>query len=193
MSTSKRKSKVRRDAKLKDLPEPQRALIAGWVKEDGWQSCLQRLSAELGISAGRTALYEALAFWESEAEFNGYEATARAMASLEAQKAGGMSLEKMEEATDRYFVMIAAQKKDADLYKELRFLRIADQSAKTRARQKDAEMEQRRASLNLEVEKFKATIRTKLETGLDALFSEIKGNAKAEALFAQLREVVARA
>lgn len=42
-------------------------------------------------------------------------------------------------------------------------------------------------------EKFKAATKTKIEEGLEALFAEIKGNKKAEALFAQLQEVVSKA
>jgi len=42
-------------------------------------------------------------------------------------------------------------------------------------------------------EKFKAATKTKIEDGLDALFAEIKGNKKAEAIFKQLQEVVKKA
>lgn len=39
-------------------------------------------------------------------------------------------------------------------------------------------------------EKLKAAAKSKIEEGLDALLAEIKGNKKAEAIFAQLQEVV---
>lgn len=42
-------------------------------------------------------------------------------------------------------------------------------------------------------EKFKAATKSKIEEGLEALFAEIKGNRKAEALFTQLQEVVSKA
>ena len=42
-------------------------------------------------------------------------------------------------------------------------------------------------------EKLTQASKTKIEEGLDALFAEIKGNKKAESLFAQLQEVVAKA
>jgi hypothetical protein len=42
-------------------------------------------------------------------------------------------------------------------------------------------------------EKLKAASKTKIEDGLEALFAEIKGNKKAEAIFKQLQEVVAKA
>ncbi len=42
-------------------------------------------------------------------------------------------------------------------------------------------------------EKLSAAAKTKIESGMDALFAEIKGNPKAEKLFQQLQEAVARA
>jgi hypothetical protein len=41
-----------------------------------------------------------------------------------------------------------------------------------------------------ERDKLKAATKTDIEKGLEALFAEIKGNKKAEAIFAQLQEVV---
>ena len=41
--------------------------------------------------------------------------------------------------------------------------------------------------------KIKAAAKTKIETGLEALFEEIKGNAKAEGLFKLLQQEVAKA
>jgi hypothetical protein len=45
----------------------------------------------------------------------------------------------------------------------------------------------------LDVDKMSAATKTQIEKGLEALFAEIKGNKKAEALFKQLQEVVAKA
>jgi hypothetical protein len=45
-------------------------------------------------------------------------------------------------------------------------------------------------TLALESEKFRATIASKVEAGLDAIHAEIKGNAKALALFQQMRDAV---
>lgn len=46
-------------------------------------------------------------------------------------------------------------------------------------------------SLEHEREKFKASLRTKMESGLEALFQEIKDNPKALAIFEQLKETLA--
>ena len=42
-------------------------------------------------------------------------------------------------------------------------------------------------------EKLTVSIKSKIEAGLDALFEEIKGNPRAEKLFAELKEVVSKA
>lgn len=142
-----RPRKIRRDAKLKELPVPQRVLIAGWLKEDGWQSCLQRMRSELQLSAGKSALYEALAYWETEAEFDAFEAMARAQAELESRGRGGMTADEMQEATDRNFIAIAAARKDTKLYTDLRYMRIADQSVKSQGRIAEAKLKQGAAKI----------------------------------------------
>lgn len=45
----------------------------------------------------------------------------------------------------------------------------------------------------LEKEKLTAAAKSKIDAGLDALFAEIKGNARAEKLFAELKAAVAKA
>jgi hypothetical protein len=56
-----------------------------------------------------------------------------------------------------------------------------------------ANFQMRKERFQFEREKFTETTKGQIEKGLDALFEEIKGNKKAEALFAQLREVVSKA
>lgn len=54
-----------------------------------------------------------------------------------------------------------------------------------------AALMERRKAREFNERKFQEAIKSKLDAGLDALFEEIKGNKKAEAIFAQLKEVVA--
>lgn len=56
-----------------------------------------------------------------------------------------------------------------------------------------ASFQMRKERFNFEREKFTATTKGLIEKGLDALFEEIKGNRKAEAIFKQLQEVLAKA
>jgi hypothetical protein len=48
-------------------------------------------------------------------------------------------------------------------------------------------------NLDLEVEKFKVSLRTKLEAGLEALAGEIQGNDHAMAKYRELKEELAKA
>jgi hypothetical protein len=50
-----------------------------------------------------------------------------------------------------------------------------------------------REQQSLDREKLNAATKGKIEAGLDALGEEIKGNPRAEKLFAELKEVVSKA
>lgn len=148
--------KTRRDAKLERLTPEQRAAVESWLAEDGAQSCLQRLSSELGLTVSQATLYESLARWRAQRKFSAIELIARSQAEQEAAAKGGMTVAQMEEAIDRHFISLAAVAEDTELYKELRYLRIADQTAKTNAqigaaklRQKDKQLSQKDADLQL--------------------------------------------
>jgi hypothetical protein len=55
----------------------------------------------------------------------------------------------------------------------------------------EQKLELQERNLEHEKEKFKASLRTKLETGLEALYQEIKSNPKALEIYTQLKAVVA--
>lgn len=153
--------KIRRDSTLKLPPEEggltqtQRDMVAGWLAEDGEESCRQRLFSELHIASpldpakpiSAATLYDALAYWRAGKRFNKFESLARAQAQHEAEAKGGMSAEEMDEAVDRNFIMLAAETEDTLLYKELRMLRITDQSAKTKGRHDQIKLEQKARQL----------------------------------------------
>jgi len=58
---------------------------------------------------------------------------------------------------------------------------------------KMAALMERRKAREFDEKRFQSGLKSKLEAGLDALFEEIKGNAKAEAIFAQLKETLVKA
>jgi hypothetical protein len=61
-----------------------------------------------------------------------------------------------------------------------------------RKKQKDRELDIREEANRINREKLSEAGKSKIEAGLDALFAEIKGNPKAEKLFAELKAVVAK-
>lgn len=139
--------KVRRDSKLKNLPAEQRELIANWLAEDGVESCLQSMRAQLGISSNRDSLYTALAFWRAEKRFGTFQTLAQAQAEMESAAKGGMTADQMQEAVDRNFIMLAAGAEDVKTYQELRYLRIADQTAKSNGKIAMKKLDQKDRSL----------------------------------------------
>ena len=58
---------------------------------------------------------------------------------------------------------------------------------------KVADIEAKRDQITLESEKFKASIRTKIEAGLEELSKEIQGNPRALAKYKELKEELAKA
>lgn len=133
MSTPKPKlaRKPRRDAKLLGLPERDRKLVAGWLQSDGWQACLQRIATQLQIRCGKSALYEALAYWESEERRDRVRAKAFAQIESEAAEKGYTPQQRMA-ALDRRMAEIFAAEDQHKEYQDARYLMIADESARTK-------------------------------------------------------------
>lgn len=139
--------KIRRDAKLKGLPEEQRKLVVDWESQDGVDLCLARMRSELGIEVGKTALYEALTFWRSEARFSAFHHVAQSQAEVEAAARGGMSPEEMEAAVDRNFLGLATELQDTKLYLDVRSLRIRDAESKGKRLLEEAKLAQGAAKI----------------------------------------------
>jgi hypothetical protein len=133
---------MRCDAKLANTSEAQRQEIMKWLKEQGGEDCVQRIHDELGITISRASVYVAVRRWRAKAIYDEYYGESRAQVEAEASEKGGMTIEEIEEAADRKFIARASQKNDPKLYKELRYLRIADQSAKSNARIAEAKLQQ---------------------------------------------------
>lgn len=162
----KKPRKIRRDALLKNLPESQQQLVREWLQEDGVESCAQRIASELGVKGpqgnplSHATIYEALSFWDTQRSFLSLETQAlqQIQHELGSKK---LSPDEMQEAIDRRFIALAAAKNDPELYKELRYLRISDSTAKHKAkmdelklRQKDTQLHQKDEDLRLAREKF---------------------------------------
>lgn len=126
-----RPAKIRRDAKLLGFPERDRQLVAGWLQSDGCAACLQRIASQFHITCGTTTLYEAIAFWDSEARNDRVRAMALAQIDQEAAEQQFSPEQKMA-ALDRRMAEIKAADSDHEGYTAARYLIIADESAKLR-------------------------------------------------------------
>lgn len=66
-------------------------------------------------------------------------------------------------------------------------------TGRTKAEMEKARLAQKDRALEFDQQKFAASLKTKIEHGLDALFEEIKGNAEARELFQKIKAVVTKA
>jgi hypothetical protein len=140
MTESVQYRKPRRDAKLLHLPEETCLLIQEWLK-GGVDSCLERIKNELGISTSQSVLYRAITRWTVQALFDEFNSVAAAQVAMEEAAFGKLSADQREEAIDRHFIVLAHSKKDTKLYQQMRYLRIADQKAKSAKRVAQAKLE----------------------------------------------------
>ena len=204
--------KVRRDARLYELPEFQRRDVAAWLKEQGIEGCCGQIEGHFGIKASRAAVYRALAYWRREERFGSLAAAAQAQLDLEADlgEEDGISAEELQEAVDRSCIAraleIAEETGDFTLYKELRYLSIAALNARTQAklaeakiRHDEAKLKQRDREIDLQTKKLalaRTAKKAKAETEPDGLISDEQflaetGMTKAEAIAATRKEFFA--
>jgi hypothetical protein len=80
-----------------------------------------------------------------------------------------------------------------ELVKQVSFEMMSGQATDPKTAEKFIKLILKADAQDAAREKFKEAAKTRIEAGLEALFVEIKGNNKAEALFAQLQEVVSKA
>lgn len=161
-----KRRKPRGDAKLKTLsPELQEAVIR--KLESGTQEdVLTWLRQEFDISTSAGALSSFYSWYQlgqdlqSAASFaDDLRDTLKELPGLELRD------DAINQAAQAVFEMRAAQSKDPDLFIELRKLRLAEHSAKTKARQKERELklQERRVKLLEDQAERAAQAKTKLQ------------------------------
>lgn len=179
--------KIRSDAYLANLPEERQEQIAQWCEKPadrdeetnkaiprtgGIYHAREQLAAD-GIKVSEKSLSEWYSDWRDARRLSNASRKAQNFEEWLKDRNPTLTAEQVRAGGQIMFMSEAIEQQDAKTFFLISRLQLAQQQ------------------LEHEREKFKAAIRTKLEAGLDALWEEIRGNAKAEALFAQLREVVA--
>lgn len=177
----KNPKKPRADSKLKNLPEniqegfwlllhPSDAETPAYTLEDLGGEIFDKHQ----ISVGLSTLSEWRSWYALKRRME--QAAERAdQARLELAKSGEFTPEDIERVAQTVFTAETLQAGDVEAYVKLAKLNLA------------------RTKQMLDRDKLTAASKGQIEKGLDALFEEIKGNKKAEALFAQLREAVSQA
>jgi hypothetical protein len=172
----------RADAKLKNLPEEaQEALWRLRHPSEGEERkpmTMEELQTEVPLRYGFTISMGSLSEWHNwYALKRGIDnAVARAeQLRAEMAQSGSFTAEQIERAGQVYFMSQAVGDGDPKTF----FLM--------------AKIGLQREQQSLDREKLTAATRSKIDAGLDQLFVEIKGNQRAEKLFAELKEVVSKA
>ena len=171
---------VRADAKLKNLQPEDLDLL--WEFRNpgpgGKKLTFSKIRVEIplrwGFSVSQSTLSDFYVWLRLKRQWNRAAATAE-QARIEMAKDADFSDDQLDRFYERVLKAEATETGNAKNYVALGKLQL------TRLKQE------------IEREKLSAASKSKIEAGLDALYAEIKGNAKAEALFEKLQEVVAKA
>lgn len=182
------------NSRLKKLPDETQATIEAWCKDSGLEAVVARCASELSVVTNRSSLSEWLrwrsAVRELQEDFTQAQDAASAATELLKQVDPGASAEKLHAVGQLMFTQLALKAKDPEAFVALGKLELARRDLEARVNGFKAKYEQKERELDLANEKFRATLRTKLEEGLEALRVELSGNAKAEAAFRQLQEAL---
>lgn len=171
---------IRADAKLKNLSGE--VLDTLWrlryPEEGGEKWTLERIAAALpelcGFTASLSSVSEFYAWLRLKRRMEGAAAKAQ-QTRLQLAKDPEFTPEAIERVADTVFASEALDDGDIKAYVAIARLRLTKEKHE------------------LERQKLQAAAKGKIEAGLDALYQEIRGNARAEAKFKELQEVVAKA
>jgi hypothetical protein len=173
----------RSDAKLQNLAVKDQAFAeAMWrfrhPDEDGqklpYTAILVEVPRLCGLTVSLSSLHAFYRWLELKMEMDAAaETTEQVIAEL--SKDATISDDQLDTVAAKVFKTQALRTQDSKAYMGV----VAGFTLKERVR--------------LDREKLSQASKSKIEAGLDALFTEIKGNARAEELFAQLKDIVSKA
>lgn len=183
---------ARADAKLKNMPRE--ALEELWALRhppDAETKALTlaaiavMLPDAYGVSIGKSALAEFYQWLEVERRMWARERLIDQIKEVIA-KDESLSPEQVRKAGQRLFMADGILERDVSKFATAAGLEGDDY----RAGQKDRELAAREEANRIARERLHAATRSKIDAGLDALFEEIKGNARAVGLFQEIKSLV---
>jgi hypothetical protein len=182
------------NSRLKNIPEEQQLLIENWCGEDGLVAAVSRCASELSLVTSKSRLSIWLK-WRKDvaplkAKFDAAEADSKAATELLKQIDPKASAEKLQAFGQLMFMQKAMQAENTEDFVSIGRLNLAKLELEAKVNGFKARYEQKERELKLDMEKWQATLRTKIEQGLEALRAELAGNAQAEAIFRQLTEAL---
>jgi len=184
-------------------PECTQEVIYGWLraKDATLQSVAERCLSDFsdfGCKQSLRGLMSSLSEWrpfyEAKKMFSTLDLRTTAFEEALKTECPEAAPEWVAQQGQRYFTAMASAGGDSETFMDLEYLRLAKETAQTKAELEKAKLELRKvaesrsqAALNLEKEKFKASIRTKVEAGLAEIAEQVKGNTAAEAALERLQ------
>jgi hypothetical protein len=186
--------KPRSDSKLKNLPEDVQDRIVDWCRNDSLQSACSRCASELHppIKTTIQSLSEFLSWWKLQRTFRQADQFARTAMDELRREFPDAHPEKIAAAGQLFFTMQAANTNDADLFKELEYLRVRKEEAANNARiaelklsQKDRQLTQKDAEIALALRRVEL-LEKKLQDAQQALDDK---SISAEEQAARIREI----
>ena len=175
--------KPRSDSKLDRLPEEQKAQLADWLLSGMPYHLVKDLVKKtFGVSTSIRALavfYQDYCAAELLARRKRAVSTADEIAEEASRQPGRFDAATIDALKQKAFELAIAPGADPRAVKAVFSLVL-------KARDQDLEAQQ----IELDYEKFRSSVKSSVERGLDALFEEIKNNPAAVELFKKLRAIV---
>lgn len=182
------------NSRLKNLDEEAQSRISDWCVQDGLVAAVSRCLSELQLATNRDSLSKWLK-WRREVlplklHFDSAESQTKAATELLKQVDPQASAEKLRAFGQLMFMAEAVKSKNAEDFVAVGRLGLAKEELEAKINGFKATYEQKERTREFEKEKWKASLLTKIEQGLDALKAELAGNATAERIFRQLTEAI---
>jgi len=174
--------KPRSDSKLAKLSGAQAEQLWAWMRSGAsYKTIVELVKSEFQVETSTRALSE---WWEDRAEQESRELILRA--SNVADRVGeeyAQKIPQLEKAIkgslmNSVFEAVATGADPKRIESLMNMVAAITQGELTKAR------------LQLDLEKFRESIKTQQEKALDALFAEVRGNKQAEQLFLKFRDAV---
>jgi hypothetical protein len=165
--------KPRADAKLKSLPPAQQEAIFALLREKSYAKAIPLIAEKFEVETSAGALSQFFAWYPLSRRL---EQGAKFADELKSMLATNPKLtlraEELSMIGQVAFEAQALQEQDPKLFVALRKLRVMEKN------------------FDLEREKFRETLKTDVEKGLDALLLELKANDEALVLFERMKAIV---
>lgn len=169
---------------LGTLPPERQKDIAEYAQAHTLKDTIAWLAAD-GIRTNKSSLSEWLSSFSWEELYSEAESDAQKFMDLVRKSAPEIEDAKVEQFGNAFFQMRAIKRDQPELFLKFR-------TAKHRAQMDVAKLAQREKEMALELEKFKESTKSKLESGLDEIAQAFKGNPKAMELYQQARALIGR-